>query len=98
MRRRDFIGAVGALGAGARLAFSTVTADAQKYEPTIRFRLPGQGPSRPDVPVDATTNAGQLIVELQGNVIQTVALTMPVLTIGRGPENGGLFSRAERGL
>lgn len=30
----------------------------------------------------------QLIVEIQGNVIQTVALTMPVLTIGRGPENG----------
>lgn len=30
----------------------------------------------------------QLIVTFEGNPIRTVALTMPVLTIGRGPENG----------
>ncbi len=36
----------------------------RKYEPTVRFRLPGQGPSRGEVPVEATTNAGQLTARL----------------------------------
>jgi phage tail-like protein len=31
---------------------------------------------------------GQLIIQLEGRVIQTLSLTMPVLSIGRGPENG----------
>jgi phage tail-like protein len=34
------------------------------------------------------TNSGQLIVQHKGEVIQTLPLTMPVLRIGRGPENG----------
>lgn len=32
--------------------------------------------------------AGQLIVQIEGNAVQTLALTMPVLSIGRTPDNG----------
>jgi hypothetical protein len=42
----------------------TVAVDARKYEPTVRFRLPGTGPSRAEVPVEATTNAGELRARL----------------------------------
>jgi hypothetical protein len=42
----------------------SVAVDARKYEPTVRFRLPGQGPSRAEVPVEATTNAGELLARL----------------------------------
>src|SRR5689334_23216291 len=34
------------------------------------------------------TEASQLIVKLKGNVVQTVPLTMKLLTIGRFPDNG----------
>lgn len=34
------------------------------------------------------SEAGQLIVQIEGNDVQTLALTMPVLTIGRTPDNG----------
>jgi hypothetical protein len=37
-----------------------VTADEKKYEPSIRFRVPGRGTERGEVPVDATANAGVL--------------------------------------
>lgn len=35
-----------------------------------------------------STSSAQLIVQLQGSVIQTLPLTMPVLRIGRTPESG----------
>jgi hypothetical protein len=42
-----------------------LSVDAGKYEPAIRFRLPGQGPSRGEVLVDAAANAGQLTARLE---------------------------------
>jgi hypothetical protein len=41
-----------------------VSADARKYEPTIRYRLPARGSSRGEVPVEGTTKAGQLSARL----------------------------------
>ena len=34
------------------------------------------------------TDAGQLIVQLKGSVVQTVSLGADLLTIGRLPDNG----------
>jgi hypothetical protein len=41
-----------------------VSMDERKYEPTVRFRLPGQGPSRAEVPVNATVKDGMLSSKL----------------------------------
>ena len=41
-----------------------LTLDGTKYEPTVRFVLPGDGPTRGEVPIDATADGGQLSAKL----------------------------------
>jgi hypothetical protein len=42
-----------------------VRVDERKYEPSVRFRVPGTGTSHSEVPVDATPNAGELSAKLE---------------------------------
>jgi hypothetical protein len=37
----------------------------EKYDPALRFILPGDGTSRPELPVDATAEKGELTAKLQ---------------------------------
>jgi hypothetical protein len=41
-----------------------VSVDERKYQSTVRFRLPGQGPARVEVPVNATAKNGMLSSKL----------------------------------
>ena len=41
-----------------------VSVEEGKYEPTFRFLLPGEGPTRPELAVDATPSSGRLTATL----------------------------------
>jgi hypothetical protein len=49
-----------------------VTGDDNKYEPKVRFRLPGQGQSRAEVAVNSTSDAGSLSATLEDVAISGV--------------------------
>ena len=53
-----------------------------KYDPAFRFILPGDGTARPELPIDATADDGQLTAKLE-NVSQQRDLRSPAATARR---------------
>jgi hypothetical protein len=62
----------------------------EKYDPAFRFLLPGDGTARPELPIDATADAGQLTAKLEN--VRTSGIYEVQLQPSEGPPERRVFA------